>query len=70
MNDYLYEGEIGVPSSFGYFNMQDLFLGYFDNYLAFGITPVFKKYNRSDFNDSKDSNTTRKTTKLSSGGLN
>ncbi len=67
MNDYLNEGEIGVPSSFGYFNMQDLFLGYFDNYLAFGITPMFKKYNP---NDSKDSNTTNKTTNLSSGGLN
>ena len=69
MNGYLYEGDIGVPSSWGYFNMQDLFLGYFDNYIAFGITPKFKKYNASDFNTSKDTNTTNKTM-LTASGLN
>ena len=57
IDGYLYEGEIAVPSQWGYFNMQDLFLDYFDNYIAFGITPKFKKYNASDFQNTTQSNT-------------
>jgi hypothetical protein len=53
---YLYKGEIAVPSQWGYFNMQDLFLDYFDNYIGFGITPIFKKYNASDFQNTTQSN--------------
>ncbi len=29
--------------------MKDLHLDYYDNYMAMGITPQFKRYNSSDF---------------------
>lgn len=29
--------------------MQDLYLDYEDNFIAMGITPRFKKYNATDF---------------------
>ena len=48
--DFLDMDLIKVPEAYGYFNMKDLFLGYFDNYIALGITPLFKKYNASDIN--------------------
>ena len=54
---YLEKGEIAVPSQWGYFTMKDLFLDYFDNYIGFGITPQFKKYNASDFQNTTQSNT-------------
>lgn len=60
---------IRVPDRWGYFNMKDLLLDYYDNYFAVGITPEFKKYNASDwetqnntwdFNNSHHSNDTKK----------
>lgn len=41
-----------IPSKWGYFEMKDLTLDYFDNYMAMGITPMFKKFNASDWSNS------------------
>lgn len=48
-DDYLAEKLIKVPEKWGYFEMKDLTLDYYDNYFAMGITPMFKKYNSSDW---------------------
>jgi hypothetical protein len=40
---------VRVPDRWGYFNMQDLYLDYYDNYIAMGITPEFKRYNATDW---------------------
>lgn len=49
LNTMLDKNEIEVPGSWGYFEMQDLYLDYYDNFIAMGITPRFKKYNATDF---------------------
>lgn len=49
LNDSLDKDEVRIPDKWGYFEMKDLTLDYYDNYFAMGITPMFKKYNASDW---------------------
>ncbi len=52
--DYLDMGLMSIPDKWGYFVMKDLHLDYYDNYIGMGITPQFKKYNGSDFDENKN----------------
>jgi hypothetical protein len=58
-DDYLAMNLIEVPSKWGYFEMKDLTLDYYDNYMAMGITPLFKKYNASDWDTGNSNNRTK-----------
>jgi hypothetical protein len=66
-DDYLAEDLIEVPAKWGFFEIKDLLLDYFDNYIALGITPMFKKYNASDFKNYTEEH--ENMTVLASAGL-
>ena len=40
-----------MPEKWGFLDLKDLHMNYYDNYMAIGISPKFKRFNESDFED-------------------
>ncbi len=52
-----------IPNSFNLLNVNNLYLGYEDEYIALGLTPYFKKIPNPPKNNSNNTNDTNPTNK-------